>query len=185
MQQIKKYDVYSGELFDFSYDQDKLSPEEKEKDDLVWEADALFMKSNPLHVTIFTSSFKLEADLIQMVNNIYRGNMESCGAPNYNMDDQAHCVVMAYKNWGKTYKNIKGGNIVALSSIHPWYAKACWNHDIELRTVQLDHLGNLKSLGSIRKLIDEKTICIIVSAPANATGRMEPAEDIAWIAQEY
>jgi len=87
MQQIKKYDVYSGELFDFSYDQDKLSPEEKEKDDLVWEADALFMKSNPLHVTIFTSSFKLEADLIQMVNNIYRGNMESCGAPNYNMDD--------------------------------------------------------------------------------------------------
>ena len=41
-----------------------MSEEEKKKDDLVRKADALFMKSNPLHVTIFTASFKLEADLI-------------------------------------------------------------------------------------------------------------------------
>ena len=119
-----------------------------------------------------------------MVNSVYRGNMESCGAPNYNLDDMAHCVVMAYKNWGKTYKGIKGGNIVALSSIHPWYAKACRNHDIELWIVQLDKYGKIPSYWNLKSKIDEKTICLIVSSPANATGWFEPAEDIAKIALE-
>jgi len=81
-----------------------------------------------------------------MVNSVYKGNMESCGAPTYNLDDQAHCVVMAYKNWGKTYKRIWRGNIVALSSIHPWYAKACWNHDVEIWMAKLGEDGKLKSL---------------------------------------
>jgi len=36
-----------------------------------------------------------------MVNGVYGGNMESCGAPTYNLDDMAHVVILTYKNWGK------------------------------------------------------------------------------------
>lgn len=61
---IGKFKVRSGELYDKSYDNKSLTKEEQEKDNLVRLADSLFMKSNPLHVTIFTASFKLEADLI-------------------------------------------------------------------------------------------------------------------------
>lgn len=88
-------------------------------------ADSLFMKSNPLHVTVFTASFKLEADLIQMVNMIYNGDYETCGAPTYNLDDNAICALLGYKNWGKTYKGISLPNVVAYSSVHPRYVKAC------------------------------------------------------------
>ena len=45
--------------------------------------------------------------------------------------------------------------------------------------------GKLKSLKQVEELIDENTICVIVSAPAIATGRIEPAEDIAQIALKH
>jgi len=142
------------------------------------------MKSNPLHTTIFTASFKLEADLLQMVNMVYNGDMETCGAPTYNLDDQAHCVMLAYKNWGKTYKGISNGNLIAFSSIHPRYIKACWNHDIELKILTLDYTG-YTDLNKLEGLIDDSTLAILCSAPANATGWLDPVEKLGALAQEH
>ena len=136
------------------------------------------MKSNPLHVQIFTASFKLESDLIQMVNKIYHGNMESCGAPTYNLDDQAHCVLMAYWNWAKQYKGITKANVIAFSSIHPRYAKACRNHDVEIWYQKLDPSG-IPDWEEFEDLIDENTICLLCSAPCNATGWLDNVEKVA------
>jgi len=49
----------------------------------------------------------------------------------------------------------------------------------------LNSNGSIRGLKEVSKMIDENTLCVIVSSPANATGYMEPAEDIAKIAIKH
>ena len=142
------------------------------------------MKSNPLHLQVFTSSFKMEAELIQMVNMVYGGNMESCGTTTYTMEDNALCIIQCYKRWAKKFKKIVRPNIVCLSSIHPRYTKACRNYEVEMRVCELGISGQV-SLKELRSKIDSNTICAILSAPTEATGRMEPVVKVAEICREF
>lgn len=95
---------------------------------------------------------------------IYHGNFETCGAPSYNIDDNVTCALLAYKKWGEQIKEISNPNVVAFSSVHPRYEKACRNLDVEFRVAQALDINGLESL------IDHNTVCIICSAPCNATG---------------
>lgn len=114
-----------------------------------------------------------------MVNMIYHGNFETCGAPSYNIDDNVTCALLAYKKWGEQIKEISNPNVVAFSSVHPRYEKACRNLDVEFRVAQALDINGLESL------IDHNTVCIICSAPCNATGWIDPVKTMSKIAMDH
>jgi sphinganine-1-phosphate aldolase len=119
-----------------------------------------------------------------MINMVYRGNAESCGATSYNMDDSSHCVAQAYMRWGKKHKGIRNPNIVSTSSVHPQWGKAFRNYDIELRKTSISPSGKV-NLAEIKSLIDDNTVAILCSAPTIASGKFEPVPELAKIAREY
>ena len=77
-----------------------------------------------------------------MVNEIYGGDKESCGQTMYGDADGAICALKAYKNWAIAEKKIeKNWNVVAPSSIHPMYKRACEIQNIEIKLCDVSYAG--------------------------------------------
>lgn len=100
-------------------------------------ANAKFFKSNPLHFDIFDGVCQIEAEVIQMCVDLYRGNDEQVGVIDTSEADCVRNAVLAYREWAKDKKGITKPNIVAPNTFEPSLDRACELMDIELRRVPM------------------------------------------------
>lgn len=141
-------------------------------------ANGLFFKTNPLHFDIFDGVCQMEAEVVQMCINMYKGGDSECGIIDTSEADCIRNAVLAYREWAKDVKGITKPNIVAPATFDPSLERACELLDVEFRRISMNdklELGKLCTLSQIyihyidlRKLgkaVDDNTIAIFCSAP--------------------
>jgi sphinganine-1-phosphate aldolase len=98
-------------------------------------ANGLFFKTNPLHFDIFDGVCQMEAEVIEMCIEMYKGNADVCGIIDTSEADCIRNALLAYREWGKDIKGITKPNVVAPSSFDPSLARFCEVMDVELKTI--------------------------------------------------
>lgn len=143
----------------------------------------MFFKSNPLHFDIFDGVCKMEAEVIQMCNNLYKGGDSGCGIVDTSEADCIRDAALAYKKWAKECKNITKPNIVAPATFDPSLERACLMLEIEFRRVSVGDDVRVFVEDIIAKT-DSNTVAIFCSAPDQYFGVIDPVEKIAEYAHQ-
>jgi sphinganine-1-phosphate aldolase len=79
----------------------------------------------------------MEAEIIRMVCNLYRGDENSCGIGTSGGTESNILACLAYREQYKVEKGITTPNIVCSQTAHVSFDKAAHYFDIELRKVPL------------------------------------------------
>lgn len=93
------------------------------------------MVSNPLHGTEFAPVTQMEAEILKICLNLYKGTPESCGLLTSGGTESIILSVLAYREKAKAERGVKKPNIVVSHTAHAAFAKACFYFNIEYRTV--------------------------------------------------
>ena len=109
------------------------------------------------------------------VGTMTSGGTESC----------ALAVLGARERWRAKVGEPHGHpTLVAPSSVHPAFVKACHLFDVELVSVPIDRVTFAADVEAMIAAIDERTALVVVSAPSYAHGIVDPIEPIAAAAAE-
>jgi sphinganine-1-phosphate aldolase len=159
----------------------------EELEELGLRAFAISEHVNGLDPTAFPSYAQVENDLVAAglsllgsgdpaeVGTMTSGGTESC----------ALAVLGAREQWRATTGDPHGRpTLVAPSSVHPAFVKACHLFDVDLVSVPVDPETFAADPDAMAAAIDERTALVVVSAPSYAQGVIDPIEQVAAAAAE-
>lgn len=126
--------------------------------------------TNPLHPDIFPEIREMEIDIVQMTRNLFDGDDKVCGNVTSGGTESILLACYTYREWARKEYGITSPNIVAFTSVHPAFDKACHYFGIKLIKVSSLTMMNWK--------INQNTICVIGSAPTYSYGIVDPIYDM-------
>ena len=126
--------------------------------------------SNPLHPDIFPEIRAMEIDIISMVSNMFEGNSYTCGNVTSGGTESILLACYTYREYARKEKGVTNPNIVAFTSVHPAFDKACHYFGINL-------IKRTSWIG-MKWQINRNTICVIGSAPTYAYGIVDPIKEM-------
>lgn len=71
-----------------------------------------FIVTNPLHATEFMPVTQMEAEIIRMTCNLYKGDANTCGVGTSGGTESIFTAMLAYREQGRIEKGITRPNIV-------------------------------------------------------------------------
>jgi sphinganine-1-phosphate aldolase len=140
------------------------------------------IESNPLHAVEFSNVTQLEAEIIRITLNLYRGPEDSCGLTTSGGTESIIIAMLAYREWGRA-RGITKPNIVTAVTAHPAFDKACFYFDIENRKVPLEKNLTPPSATHFKRYIDSNTVCLVASAPEFPYGSFDKLVEVASLAK--
>mmetsp|Transcript_26826 Transcript_26826/g.68963 ORF Transcript_26826/g.68963 Transcript_26826/m.68963 type:complete len:438 (-) Transcript_26826:217-1530(-) len=148
---------------------------------LTTEAYAVFAESNGLYPGVFPAVRKFEAEVVQMSMSVLGGDKECCGVMTSGGTESIFLAMKSYRSEARE-KGIEHAEIVAPSSVHPAFDKACDILGMKLKKVEVGsdlraHVKNMK------KAITARTIALVGSAPSFPHGVLDPIAMLAEIAK--
>ncbi|KAL1507256.1 hypothetical protein AB1Y20_008105 [Prymnesium parvum] len=149
--------------------------------DFIGKIYGMFAFTNPLHVAIHPATRQMEAEVIQMVINLYHGGPDAVGAFTTGGTESILMAMKAYRDYGREKRGIRSPNIVASITAHAAFDKAAQYFGIQLRHARVNASMEI-DLDDVRRLVDANTVAIVGSAPQFPHGTVDPIEGLARIA---
>ena len=144
----------------------------------------MFMTVNPLHMDEFIPVTQMEAEILRMTCNLYKGDNNTCGIGTSGGTESILLAMLAYREQGRADRNVTHPNIVASETAHAAFDKAGFYFNIEIRKVPIGK--DLKAdVDAMRRHVDSNTVAIVASCPEYPFGNYDPVQQIAAIAQRY
>lgn len=109
-----------------------------EVEKLACKTSGTFFKSNPLHYDIFGGNCQMEAEIIRMCVQMYKGDKEACGILDSSEADCIRNALFAYRNWGKEQKGITKPNVIAPQTFDPSLERSGDLIDVEIRRIPVN-----------------------------------------------
>ena len=163
--------------------------------DFLNEVYAINSQSNPLHVDIWPSAMKFEAEIVSMTANMLGAEIanahpeandnfhgEICGAVSSGGSESIMLAMKTYRDQARAERGVTKPNMVAPVTAHAAFDKAAQYFGIELRKIPIgpDYRADVKAA---KKLIDRNTIVVVGSAPAFPHGIVDPIEELSELAR--
>ncbi len=145
----------------------------------------LFFSENGLNPVAFRSLQRMEREVVQMTASMLNGPPTTVGTMTSGGTESLLLAVKTYRDRARAEKPwIKRPEIVAPTTIHVAFDKACHYFDVTLRHAALadDYRGDV---GAMRALINRNTILLAASAPQYPHGVIDPIEGVAALALEH
>ncbi|XP_076042500.1 sphingosine-1-phosphate lyase 1-like [Oratosquilla oratoria] len=134
--------------------------------------------ANPLHADIFPGVRKMEAEIVRMTINTFRGGDSVCGCLTSGGSESILMALKAYRDWARNINGISEPNIVAGVSIHAGFDKAAILLNIRLIKVRLNPTTLQVDVRAMRNAMDSNTIALACSAPEYAHGIVDDIEAV-------
>ncbi len=181
METIKQKDIRWGEGRAFSL----VFKGDKEMDEVIRRASQMFFSENGLNPSAFPSLKQFENEVVAMMVNLLKGGNTGCGSMTSGGTESILMAVKAAREWGK--KNKPGHaryKIIVPLSVHPAFDKAAHYFELDLVKAPLgpDYRVDLDAL---EKLIDDRTILLVGSAPQYPQGVVDPISAMGKLAKKY
>ena len=157
-------------------------PANDDVDDLLADANNLYLYENALNPLRFPSLRQMELDVVDMTAGLlhapegYGGCMTSGGTESIVM------AVLAARERAKAERGVTNPTLVAPYSAHPAFAKAAKYGGLELVQVPLD-AAHRADVSVAERLMDERTALVVGSAPNYPFGTADPIPELAALAQ--
>mgnify|MGYP002631181002 CR=1 FL=1 len=148
--------------------------------DFVGDIYGMFAFTNPLHGAIHPATRQMEAEVIQMVVNLYNGTADTCGAFTTGGTESILMAMKAYRDQGLA-SGISEPNVVVCVTAHAAFDKAAQYFGIQLRKAGTNAEMEV-DIEHVRRLVDSSTVAIVGSAPQFAHGTIDDIDSLSEIA---
>ncbi|OJH42430.1 pyridoxal phosphate-dependent decarboxylase family protein [Cystobacter ferrugineus] len=153
---------------------------------------ALNSQSNPLHVDLWPSATKFEAEVVAMTAHLLGAAEANAGRP----EDEHICgslssggtesIMLAtktYRDQARAERGIEHPEMVAPASAHPAFDKAA--HYFGVRMIRVPVAADYRAdVQATRKVLSRNTVMVIGSAPSFPHGVIDPIEELSELARE-
>ena len=145
---------------------------------------ALHSQSNPLHVDVWPSATKFEAEIVAMTADMLGGQgQDVCGTVSSGGTESILLAMKTYRDWARDQKGITRPEMVLPVTAHAAFDKA--SQYFNLKTVHIPVDENYRAdVKAVRKAITRNTIVIVGSAPSFPHGMIDPIEELSDLARE-
>ncbi|XP_072051008.1 sphingosine-1-phosphate lyase 1-like [Amphiura filiformis] len=143
-----------------------------------------FAWSNPLHVDVFPSVRRMEAEVIAMCLKMFNGGQRSCGVMTSGGTESILMAVLAARQIAYA-RGVEYPEIIAGDSVHAAFDKAAFYYRMKLIHVPVDPITRKVNVKAMRKKINKNTCMLVGSAPCFNAGVIDPIEDIAKLGVKY
>ena len=181
LKSFKSNDVrwHEGQLFGLIYEAGT------DIEDLVKEANALFLIENGLNPMAFPSLVKMETEVVSMVKALSGGGDESVGNLTSGGTESIFMAIKAARDWARqTFPKIKAPEMVVPVSAHPAWNKAA--HYLGIKIVMTPIKEDFRAdVTAMQNAINENTIILGATAVTYPHGMVDPVEEISALAQKH
>ncbi|MED6185988.1 Dihydrosphingosine phosphate lyase [Stylosanthes scabra] len=156
---------------------------------LINEACSMFAHTNPLHLDVFKSVARFEAEVVAMTAALLGSKEKSsggqvCGNMTSGGTESILLAVKSSRDYMKSKKGITRPEMIIPVSAHSAYDKAAQYFNIKLWRVPVDK--DFKAdVKAIRRHINKNTILIVGSAPGFPHGIIDPIEELGHLASSF
>ncbi|XWS34531.1 hypothetical protein CRYUN_Cryun21dG0046600 [Craigia yunnanensis] len=156
---------------------------------LINEACSMFAHTNPLHLDVFQSVARFEAEVVAMTADLLGGKEKAsggqvCGNMTSGGTESILLAVKTSRDYMKMKKGITRPEMIIAESAHSAYDKAAQYFNIKLRRVPVNKEFQA-DVKAIRQHINRNTILIVGSAPGFPHGIIDPIEELGNLAYSY
>ena len=147
---------------------------------------ALHSQSNPLHMEIWPSAAKFEAEIVAMTAHMLgaeQSGAEICGTVTSGGSESILLAMKAYRDWGRSEKGIRKPEVVAPVTAHAAFEKAANYFGLKWITIPVD-AGFRADLKAARKAISRNTVALVGSAPSFPHGAIDPIAELSELARQ-
>ena len=142
-----------------------------------------FNKSNPLHTNLFPAVRKMENECVSSMIDLFNGNTDTCGVFTSGGTESILMACKTYRDLARK-QGIKNPEILASTTVHCAFNKACQYFDIEL--IQIPCLKNGRiNMVSLLNSINDNTILLVGSTPSYNLGIIDQIPELSKMALEY
>ncbi len=158
-------------------------PASEEVDEVLREANSMYMFENALNPFRFPSLRRMEAEVVAMTASMLHGGEQAGGSMSSGGTESILLAVKTARDRGKEEKGITRPELVIPHSAHPAFAKAAKYLGLEMKQAPLrDDLR--ADVAAAAKLITDNTVLVVGSAPSYPHGVIDPIPDLAALAAE-
>ncbi|XP_022733548.1 sphingosine-1-phosphate lyase-like isoform X1 [Durio zibethinus] len=156
---------------------------------LINEACSMFAHTNPLHLDVFQSVARFEAEVVAMTADLLGSKEKAsgaqvCGNMTSGGTESILLAVKTSRDYMKMKKGITSPEMIIAESAHSAYDKAAQYFNIKLRRVPVNKEFQA-DVKAIRQHINRNTILIVGSAPGYPHGIIDPIEELGKLAYSY
>ncbi|CAI0627373.1 unnamed protein product, partial [Linum tenue] len=150
------------------------------------EACSMFAHTNPLHLDVFPSIARFEAEVVAMTASLLGSKETSsegeiCGNMTSGGTESILLAMKTSRDYMKAKKGIRKPEMIIPVSAHSAYDKAAQYFNIKLWRVPVNKEFQA-DVKAIRRLINRNTILIVGSAPGFPHGVIDPIEELGELA---
>lgn len=169
---------HDGQLFGLIYETGT------DLEDLIKEANTLFLIENGLNPTAFPSLVKMETEVVSMVTNLSGGDEEAVGNLTTGGTESIFMALKAARDWARgKYPKIKQPEMVVPVSAHPAWNKAA--HYLGIKIVMTPIRDDFRAdVTAMKAAITKNTIILGATAVTYPHGMVDPVEKIGALAQK-
>ncbi|XP_058761596.1 sphingosine-1-phosphate lyase isoform X1 [Vicia villosa] len=153
------------------------------------EACSMFAHTNPLHLDVFQSVVRFEAEVVAMTAALLGSKEKAsggqiCGNMTSGGTESILLAVKSSRDYMKSKKGITKPEMIIPESGHSAYDKAAQYFNIKLWRVPVnkDFQADVKA---IRRYINKNTILIVGSSPGFPHGIIDPIEELGQLASSF
>ncbi|XP_009805075.1 sphingosine-1-phosphate lyase isoform X2 [Nicotiana sylvestris] len=156
---------------------------------LINEACSMFAHTNPLHLSVFPSVVRFEAEVVAMTAALLGSKEKTsggqiCGNMTSGGTESILLAVKSSRDYMKAKKGITKPEMIIPVSAHSAYDKAAQYFKIKLWRVPVDKEFRA-DVKAVNRHINKNTIMIVGSAPGFPHGIIDPIEDLGDLASSY
>ncbi|XP_050205285.1 sphingosine-1-phosphate lyase isoform X1 [Mercurialis annua] len=156
---------------------------------LINEACSMFAHTNPLHLDVFQSVARFEAEVVTMTASLFGSKEKTsggqiCGNMSSGGTESILLAVKSSRDYMKAKKGITRPEMIIPESAHSAYDKAAQYFNIKLWRVPVNKEFQADAK-AIRQHISRNTVLIVGSAPGFPHGIIDPIEELGELAFRY
>lgn len=173
-------DWHAGRTFSLVY------PASPDVDDVLSEANNLYLFENALNPFRFPSLREMESDVVDMAAGLLHGPEACRGTMTSGGTESIIMAVKVARERGRAERGIEHGRVIAPRSAHPAFAKAAHYLGLELTQVPLaaDFRADVDAARELAETHSADTVLMVGSAPGYPHGVIDPIAELAAIALE-
>lgn len=142
-----------------------------------------YIISNPLHPDVFPGIRKMEAELIQMILDLYNAPAEGVGTTTSGGTESILMACKTYRDWARQVKGITEPEMVIPISAHVAFDKAAHYLGIKIHHIRVDPRTRKVDIKRVNRAINCNTIMLVGSCPNFPDGAVDDIASLSKLAE--
>lgn len=156
----------------------------QENDRMMSEVFSMFVGANLLQPEVFPGPRKMEAEIVSMVCNMFKGGEHACGVVTSCGSESILLACKAYREYAYK-KGITKPEILMPESAHAAFVKGGKYFKMKIVKVPLDKKTYRVDFKKMKKMVNSNTAMLVGSVPSFPHGACDPIEDIAKLGKQH